>query len=97
VTNSISIQNNRQMLVYSNLYIYRQKSGRSCTKHEQALPDFKLLLFLHGWNSDFLGLFPNIWIVPHFQRIYYIFLLCGLSCTVVSRYDHIPVNHFLSI
>ena len=44
---------------------------RSCTKWKQALPDFKLLLFLPEWNFDSLELFPNNWTVTVFQRLYY--------------------------
>jgi hypothetical protein len=31
---------------------------------------------LHEWNLDLLGLFPNIWTIPPFQRIYYL-SFCG--------------------
>ena len=44
---------------------------RSCIKWQQALSDFKLLLFLPEWNFDSLELFPNNLTVTAFQRFYY--------------------------
>ena len=32
--------------------------------------------FLHEWDFDLLGLFPNIWTVQPFQRVYYLSLCC---------------------
>jgi hypothetical protein len=34
-------------------------------------------------------LFPSIWTLSHFRRIYLLPYICyGLSCTVVSRHEH---------
>ena len=40
------------------------------TKLQQKFSVLDLLLILHERNFDLLMLFPNIWTLPHFQKIY---------------------------
>ena len=51
--------------------------------------------FFHEWNSDLLGLFPNIWTVPNFERIYYLLYVVILSCILFTRCEH--TLHFINI
>jgi hypothetical protein len=48
------------------------KTKDSALNYHKHSPSAICSLFLHKCNFDLLGLFPNIWIVLHFQWIYYL-------------------------
>jgi len=47
---------------------------------------------LHEWNFDFLGFFPNIWIVPNFKRFIMCLYVEILSSILISSNDHVYWN-----
>ena len=60
-------------VLYTYMFIFldiKPEDKSFCTKWYQALRVF------NEWNFDLLRLFPNIWMVPLFQRIYYLSLCC---------------------
>ena len=42
--------------------------------------------FIHACSFDLLLSFPNIWALPHIQRIYYLSLFLILSCILFMRH-----------
>jgi hypothetical protein len=69
-------------------YIAEGKSKDSDTndaKHFHTLIDFQCPL---ESNFDLLLSFPNIWTVPHFQRICNYFYVTIFPCILVMRQQH---------
>ena len=87
------IQNKRKISVLCiMIFIFlvsKLEDKRFCTEWKEAFPDFSLLLMSIWMEFLFVRVFPNIWIEPTFNRIYYLSSYCDLSCVLISRHDHV--------
>ena len=81
--------------VFINFYIFREQTGRQKILHRMiaSIPWLQSAL-LPEWNFDLLGLFPNIWTVPGFQRVYYQSLYCDFGFLILM-FSIFPTTCFL--
>jgi hypothetical protein len=71
------IHNNGQNYgsVYLSLYVFGQQTGRKKILH-RIIENIPWLQSALNFFLDLLRLFPNVWILPPFQRSYYQSLYC---------------------